>query len=154
MEMPLFLQEMFEDDTFEIAAILASGGVPESTFALGSRIGRSPNLKRDFASAHDRIIADYFADDPVYPAEVFERRFRMSREMFVRICDDMVRFDPKFGLLTDGLGRKGLSTIQKCTSSMRILAYGLPADTVDEYIKIGDSVKTLHAVMCSKSCPW
>ncbi|KAL5810720.1 hypothetical protein ACOSQ4_027288 [Xanthoceras sorbifolium] len=39
----------------------------------------------------------------------------------------------------DGLGRLGLSSLQKITSMFRMLAYGVPADSTDEYIKIGES---------------
>ncbi|XP_062112550.1 uncharacterized protein LOC133823721 [Humulus lupulus] len=37
------------------------------------------------------------------------------------------------------LGRRGLSPLQKCTAAMRILAYGAPADYVDEYVRSGET---------------
>jgi hypothetical protein len=40
----------------------------------------------------------------------------------------------------------GLSPIQKCTTAIRQLANGSPADQLDEYIKIGEST----AVECLK----
>ena len=33
----------------------------------------------------------------------------------------------------------GLSPIQKCTAALRMLAYGICADAVDEYIRIAES---------------
>ena len=36
----------------------------------------------------------------------------------------------------DVVGRLGLSPLQKCTIVIRILAYGSPADCLDEYVKI------------------
>ncbi|XP_042460397.1 uncharacterized protein LOC122043900 [Zingiber officinale] len=39
----------------------------------------------------------------------------------------------------DGLGRLGLSSLQKITTAFRILAYGVPVDAADEYIKIRES---------------
>ncbi|XP_042386909.1 uncharacterized protein LOC121978664 [Zingiber officinale] len=39
----------------------------------------------------------------------------------------------------DGLGRLGLSSLQKITTAFRILAYGVPVDATDEYIKIRES---------------
>ena len=74
--------ELYEDYTFELGAILAAGDIPESKFGYGSRIGRSPNLKRDFESAHKQIMADYFDESPVYGKEKFERRFRMSKDLY------------------------------------------------------------------------
>ncbi|XP_074318724.1 uncharacterized protein LOC141655548 [Silene latifolia] len=37
----------------------------------------------------------------------------------------------------NGSGRFGASSIQKCTAALRMLAYGISADQVDEYFKIG-----------------
>ncbi|XP_042412865.1 uncharacterized protein LOC122001932 [Zingiber officinale] len=39
----------------------------------------------------------------------------------------------------DGVGKLGLSGLQKMTVAFRILTYGVPADATDEYIKIGES---------------
>ncbi|XP_062073352.1 uncharacterized protein LOC133777681 [Humulus lupulus] len=36
-------------------------------------------------------------------------------------------------------GRRGLLPLQKCTAAMRMLAYGAPADYVDEYVRIGET---------------
>ena len=47
--------------------------------------------------------------------------------------------DNYFNQRRDALGRLGLSTLQKTTAAIRMLAYALPADATDEYIKIGES---------------
>ena len=39
--------------------------------------------------------------------------------------------------MVNALGKHGLSPSQKCTTAMRMLAYGIVADNVDEYIRIG-----------------
>ena len=39
----------------------------------------------------------------------------------------------------DALHRKGLSLLHKCTTALRILAYGSLADGVDEYVRIGET---------------
>jgi len=39
----------------------------------------------------------------------------------------------------DALHRKGLSLLHKCTTALRILAYGSHADNVDEYVRIGET---------------
>ena len=39
----------------------------------------------------------------------------------------------------DGLGKLGLSALQKCTSAICVLAYGSGADTVDEYLRLGET---------------
>ena len=69
----------------------------------------------------------------------FRRRFRMRRHMFLRIVDALNNHDEYFQLRVDTLRRKGLSPLQKCTTAIHILAYGSPADSVDEYILIGET---------------
>jgi hypothetical protein len=44
-----------------------------------------------------------------------------------------------FTARVDACGHRGLSPQQKCTAVLRLLAYGMAADTVDEYIKLGRS---------------
>uniref|UniRef100_A0A0D3CYX6 Myb-like domain-containing protein n=1 Tax=Brassica oleracea var. oleracea TaxID=109376 RepID=A0A0D3CYX6_BRAOL len=43
----------------------------------------------------------------------------------------------------DGLGRLGLSTLQKCTAAIRVLAYDSALDAVDEYLKLGATTTRL-----------
>ncbi|CEO99784.1 DDE Tnp4 domain-containing protein [Plasmodiophora brassicae] len=105
----------------------------------GSRPGRSANLERDREAGAARIYLDYFSDNPVYGDRVFRRRFRMRRELFKRVVDGVTETDPYFEQKYDALGRAGLSTLQKAVAVIRILAYGLPADAVDEYVRIGES---------------
>uniref|UniRef100_A0A0D3DNM1 Uncharacterized protein n=1 Tax=Brassica oleracea var. oleracea TaxID=109376 RepID=A0A0D3DNM1_BRAOL len=43
----------------------------------------------------------------------------------------------------DGLGRLGLSTLQKCMAAIRVLAYGYALDAVDEYLRLGANTTRL-----------
>ena len=43
----------------------------------------------------------------------------------------------------DGLGRMSLSPLQKCTAAIRVLAYGTAVDTVDEYLRLGETTTRL-----------
>ena len=63
----------------------------------------------------------------------------MSRPLFSRILNEVEQHDPYFVQKTDAIGALGLSSLQKVTAAYRILAYGTPADFVDEYIRIGES---------------
>ncbi|XP_074326657.1 uncharacterized protein LOC141664598 [Apium graveolens] len=38
--------------------------------------------------------------------------------------------------MSDALGRKGLSPLQKCTAAIRMLAYEIGVDVVDDYVRI------------------
>lgn len=43
----------------------------------------------------------------------------------------------------DALGRHGLSTLQKCTATVRMLTYGVSADGIDEYCRLGETAVTV-----------
>jgi len=86
-----------------------------------------------------RIIRQYFAANPIYTPEKFRERFRMKRHVFIRILNAVQSVDNYFQQREDCTGLLGLSALQKVVAAMRILAYGLPLDAVDEYVQIGTS---------------
>ena len=96
-------------------------------------------INRDRESADHRLFYDYFAESPRYNDQMFRRRFRMSRNLFLRIVNKVETRDNYFVQRRDSVGRLGLSTLQKITAVFQMLSYGLPADATDEYIKIGES---------------
>ncbi|XP_075499128.1 uncharacterized protein LOC142537502 [Primulina tabacum] len=96
-------------------------------------------INRDRLSVDQRLYNDYFSESPMYNESMFKRRFQMSRRLFLRIMESVQNYDNYFIKKIDALGRPGLSPYQKMTAAMRILAYGLAADSKDEYIKIGKS---------------
>lgn len=63
----------------------------------------------------------------------------MSRALFLRIAGDVANHDPYFQQRPDATGRPGLSTIQKCTAALRMLAYGASADSIDENLRMAES---------------
>ncbi|XP_075475704.1 uncharacterized protein LOC142509858 [Primulina tabacum] len=101
-------------------------------------------IHRDREIADRNLFNDYFADNPRYNEAMFRRRFRMSRNLFLRIVDEVKNHDIYFTQRSDSVWRLGLSTIQKTTAALRILASALPADATDEFIKIGEST----AIQC------
>ncbi|WVZ49381.1 LOW QUALITY PROTEIN: hypothetical protein U9M48_000748 [Paspalum notatum var. saurae] len=94
---------------------------------------------RDHEAAHDQLEADYFSENPLYSDAMFRRRFRMRRHVFKRIMDALGQWSPYFTLRKDCTNRTGLSPLQKCTAAIRMLAYGTPADMLDEYLKIAET---------------
>ncbi|XP_074352314.1 uncharacterized protein LOC141691474 [Apium graveolens] len=97
------------------------------------------SIFRDREAGHQRLVNDYFSPNPVYHKHIFRQRFRMGRHIFLRIVDALSNFDPYFQQRVDVMGRKGLSPLQKCTAAMCMLAYGVSADAVDDYVRIGKS---------------
>ena len=59
----------------------------------------------------------------------------MSRSLFLQIVDAVKDHDNYFKERKDALGKLGLSTLQKIMAAIRMLAYALPVDATDEYIK-------------------
>ncbi|XP_076942235.1 uncharacterized protein LOC143612049 [Bidens hawaiensis] len=96
-------------------------------------------IRRNHIQGHQRLYRDYFAENPIYPADLFRRRFRMRRPLFLRILNEVVTHEPYFVQRRDNVGRLGLSSMQKITAALRIMAYGVTADFMDEYISIGES---------------
>ncbi|XP_073304212.1 uncharacterized protein [Primulina huaijiensis] len=108
----------------------------------GPRRGSIPGhivIHRDREIADQNLFNDYFAENPRFHEVIFRRRFRMSRHLFLHIVDGVKNHDSYFIQRSDGLGRLGLSTNQKATAAIRMLAYAMAADATDEYIKIGES---------------
>ncbi|XP_057811714.1 uncharacterized protein LOC131025952 [Salvia miltiorrhiza] len=94
---------------------------------------------REFGAEH--LINDYFSDSPTYTPEIFRRRFRMQKLLFIRIVEVVTANDEFFQQRRDATDRVGLSSLQKCTGAMRVFAYRISSDVVDEYLRTSSSSK-------------
>ena len=56
----------------------------------------------------------------------------MSRDLFLRIMHAVEAHDDYFVQKRNAAGKLGLSCLQKVTAAFRMLAYGIPADAMDE----------------------
>ena len=63
----------------------------------------------------------------------------MVRHMFNHIREGVVAYDPYFECKEDALGKLGFSSYQKWIAAIRILAYGIPGDLVDKYVRMSES---------------
>ncbi|XP_020260028.1 uncharacterized protein LOC109836529 [Asparagus officinalis] len=104
------------------------------------------SIYRDHHAAHERLMADYFVESCTYTDEQFRRRYRMKRPLFLRIVDSISNYDNYFIQRRNNAGKLGLTPIQKCMASIRMLVYGVAADACDEYVKIGEST----AIECTR----
>ncbi|XP_074351906.1 uncharacterized protein LOC141691058 [Apium graveolens] len=96
-------------------------------------------IRRDHNMGNERLFRDYFAENPVYPSNLFRRRFFMSRPLFIRVLREVESFEPYFVQRRDNAGRLGLSSMQKVTATLRMLAYVVTGNFMDEYIRIGET---------------
>ncbi|XP_021767623.1 uncharacterized protein LOC110732011 [Chenopodium quinoa] len=104
-----------------------------------TELSTEPKRDREREKGHVQLYNDYFANNPVYNDNQFRRRFRMQRSLFCRIMSKVVEGDQFFQQRRNAAGKLGLSPLQKCTAAIRMLAYGVAADAVDEYLRLGQT---------------
>nr|XP_043639738.1 uncharacterized protein LOC122610846 [Erigeron canadensis] len=51
-------------------------------------------IPRDRLGAGNQLINDYFVENSKYPPHFFRQRFRMRKELFMRIANDIASFSP------------------------------------------------------------
>ena len=78
--------------------------------------------------------------------KTFQIRFRIPRDLFSKILGDLQAMYKYFRRRCDATGKPGLSTLQKHTAAIRMLAYGSSSDSIDENIRVdaSTSLKTLQ----------
>ncbi|KAL0702985.1 hypothetical protein Bca4012_059107 [Brassica carinata] len=96
-------------------------------------------IERNREAGHNRLWNNYFSEQLTFPTHLFRRRFHINKSVFMRIVDSLSQNISFFQQRKDALGRLGLSPLQKCTATIRMLAYGCAADGVDEYLRLGES---------------
>ncbi|XP_021743213.1 glutathione S-transferase T2-like [Chenopodium quinoa] len=135
-------QRRKEEELIEEAINSAVVPLVTSTF----QVPFTPNPKkqrwyvpRDREDDDTRLYNDYFSPKPLYNDDMFRRRFRMRKHVFTRIVEELSESNEYFRQRADATRRLGASSFQKCTAAMRMLAYVIATDAVDEYLKIAAS---------------
>lgn len=89
------------------------------------------------------MFNDYFAKDSAYTDDIFRRRFRTRCSLFLKVVQDIQQHDDFFVQKRDAANKLGLSTIRKVSAAIFLLAYGVTADFLDEYLKMFGSTSLL-----------
>ncbi|KAK1628029.1 hypothetical protein QYE76_002344 [Lolium multiflorum] len=119
-------EEESDDEFFTDAALLIHEHiVSQIPVHRGSLPGRAAALDRKRERGHDQLYNDYFKPKSFFVPSMFRRRFRMTRPLFRRIMDAVKIYDDYFCAKVDAIGKVGLSSYQKCTAAIRMLAYGV-----------------------------
>jgi hypothetical protein len=63
----------------------------------------------------------------------------MTKAMLIDICYSVARRNLYFQRTCNSVEVAGFTTIQKVTTTVHMLAYGGPADSLDEYIHMGET---------------
>jgi hypothetical protein len=108
----------FDDDTpvfaFQVATTVVA---EEESNNQGRRIGyRGSIIGHNIVNCNRkegelRLYNDYFAENSKFTETQFQRRFRMSRRLFLRIANAVEAHNPYFKQRTDALGVLGLSCL-------------------------------------------
>jgi hypothetical protein len=75
----------------------------------------------------------------------------MRLPLFRRILSAIEVHEPYFVQRRDNARRLGLSSLQKITAALRMLAYGITGDLMDEYLKIGETTAMTSLKLFVKS---
>jgi len=67
------------------------------------------HIKRNREEGDVRLWNDYFSETPTYPENLFRRRFRMNKPLFMHIVDRLSNEVEFFRQKKDALGRLSLS---------------------------------------------
>jgi hypothetical protein len=141
--------ELFEEE-MEAAAqdeehmlILACLSGLHAEKAIGRRGGSAPGHRkckpRQRMEGYCILYIDYFTDSPLHGEAIFRHHFRMSRKLFLKIVYALREYESYFRCKLDCTGMAGFSALQKCTVAMRMLAYGDPGDSTDDYLRMAES---------------
>jgi hypothetical protein len=103
----------------------------------GSKKGRVI-IRRNFAAAYDTLWQQYFAENPVYSAVHFRRRFRISRNIFDKIYD-ACKLHPFFAYKANAALKMGIHPLVKVTAVLRHFAYGISADGLDDHYNMSET---------------
>jgi len=136
-----FLQETI-DATIEVEE-LAIQRIRNAQPGSSQRRRRRRYINRGWEQGYEQLYKDYFSEEPTYPDHMFRRRFRMRKQVFLRIVERLENGMEFFQQRPDAKGRLGISALQKCTAAMRMLAYGSAADAVDEYVRLSEATARL-----------
>ena len=142
--MKMILHDFDSDDELEMVTTCAIemnklNSEESSGVRRGSIQGHSVIL-RNLVQGNERLYRDYFAQPPIYPLNLFRRRFQMNRTLFLCILFMVENYDPYFVQTKNAVGIIGLSSLQKMTAVVRMLSYGVAANAVDDYVRIGESI--------------
>jgi len=104
----------------------------------GSVPGHIATIERDFDAGVKRIMKDYLGwrvRPPLYGEEVLNLRFRVSRDVFLEMHDEVCG-RPFWCQQVNTTGRPQSHALQKLVGAFRVLSYGDPYDRADEYVRL------------------
>ncbi|XP_023753121.1 uncharacterized protein LOC111901483 [Lactuca sativa] len=98
-------------------------------------LARHATLNRDHEEGHIHLVHDYFADDCVYQPRDFKRRFRLRKNVFVRIANALEnRYE--FFQTRDARRKRGFTGLQKCVAAIKLMEMRESPHSIDDYMRM------------------
>jgi hypothetical protein len=108
----------------------------------GSVRGKAPNKDRSKNAGALLLYSDYFANNAINTPKEFRLRFRMKKDLFMKIVQGVREYDNYFKYKKDCTGKWGFTSVRKCTAALRCIAYGSPPNTSVDYLRMAESTST------------
>jgi hypothetical protein len=130
----------------------AAAGITPKNMGSGALMGQlletvgRHKFWREWIEGHNKLMRMYLNESMTYPESYFCQCFRMSIDLFKHISKEVTKYDQVFEQWRNASGELGHNTYQKVTAALCILAYGIPADLVDDHLAMGEST----TIMCVK----
>ncbi|KAK1616646.1 hypothetical protein QYE76_022163 [Lolium multiflorum] len=143
---------LHEDDKEMMISILCLKELEDRAKLLDQRRGSMMGcmcIPRNRTLGHEMLLYDYFTGTDL-SSRLFRRRYRMRRKLFETIVKDCEANSNYFKQRRNNADTMGFSPYQKISAAMRVLAYGIPADYTDEYLRIGLQTTTDSVRMFAK----
>ncbi|KAI5000460.1 hypothetical protein ZWY2020_005049 [Hordeum vulgare] len=122
-----------------LAALAGQFGSNAKPRRGGSTSGRLKEKQRHRLEGYYLLYTNYFADTPLHGDKVLRRHYRMSQKLFLRIVKSITEFDNCFKCKKNCTDTFGFTSLQKCMTSMGMLAYGAPGDILEDYRRMDES---------------
>jgi hypothetical protein len=108
----------------------------------GSRCGKAADKNHHRGSGAMLLHSDYFADDASNTPKEFRWRFRMSKDLFMKIMQGVREYDDYFKYKKDCTGKWGFTSVKKCTAALWCIAYGALLDSTVDYLRMSETTST------------
>ena len=126
-----------EEDVLDIFGdALSSDNDNELPEHIGSYPRGRPNPKRNREQGAQLFFQDYFSESPKYDGSIFQRRFCVTKQRFMKRFN-VLQADLFSVSGLDCTCKMDLSGIRKATAALRVLTYGRASDAIDGYLANG-----------------
>ena len=106
----------------------------------GSRVGKGPNIRRDFEGAYKTLVNQYFSGhESLYNEASFERRFGSPRCVVERLWQALNGCEPFTQKVDTWSRRPGIRPLVRFAACLTMLVYGDCADRLDDHLQMSES---------------